>query len=99
MGQRLDLQTLLQSFVDNVYFQPPANVTMIYPCIVYSRNSARARFAGNELYRYTKRYKVTFISQDPDSEVPDQLAGLPMSIFDRSYSANNLNHDVFNLYF
>jgi hypothetical protein len=72
---------------------------MQYPCIVYQRDTADSRFAGNKLYRYTKRYQVTFISRDPDDDVPDKIAALPLCSFDRSFVADNLHHDVFRLYF
>lgn len=101
LSQRLKLQNLLEEILEtrNVYFQPPANIQIQYPCIVYKRDIARTQFAGNTPYHYKKRYQVTYISQDPDSDVPDKLAALPMCIFDRHFSAGNLNHDVFNLYF
>lgn len=101
MGLRLDLQVLLEAILGsrNVYFQPPANVQMEYPAIVYHRDSAETLFAGNNAYRYTKRYQVTVIDRDPDSEIPDQVAELPMCTFSRAYAADNLNHSVFNLYF
>lgn len=99
MGQRLDLQTLLEDLAPHVYFQPPANVQIEYPCVVYVRDNARTQFAGNAPYRYTKRYQVTVIDRDPDSEIPDKIAALPMCIFNRHFVVENLNHDVFNLYF
>lgn len=101
MGLRLNLQAQLETILGttNVYFQPPANVRMQYPCIVYTRDNALTRFAGNLPYRYTKRYQVTIIDRDPDSLIPDKVAALPMCTFDRSYVADNLNHDVFSLYF
>lgn len=96
---RLDLQTLLASITPNVYFQPPVNVQLKYPCIVYKRDYANARFADNIQYRYNKRYQIMVIDQNPDSLIPDKVAELPMCTFDRFYTADNLNHDVFNLYF
>ncbi len=101
MGPRLDLQTLLEVILgsSNVYFQPPANVQMQYPCIVYKRDDAVTEFSGNKPYRYTKRYQVTVIDRDPDSVIPDRVASLPMCLFNRFFTADNLNHDVFNLYF
>ena len=101
MGQRLDLQTLLEGILGsrNVYFQPPANVQMLYPCIVYHRDTAVTKFADNKPYRYTKRYMVTIIDRDPDSEIPNKVAALPRSVFNRFFTADNLNHDVFNVYF
>lgn len=101
MEKRLELQDLLEFTLGspNVYFQPPANVQMKYPAIVYERDQADSKFAGNALYRYTKRYMITVITKDPDSEVPDKVAALPMCLFSRHFAADNLNHDVFNLYF
>jgi hypothetical protein len=72
---------------------------MQYPCIVYHRDQADTIFADNSPYRNCKRYQVTVIDRDPDSTVPDAIAALPMTIFDRFFTANNLNHDVFVLYF
>src|SRR4051812_10975857 len=64
---RTELQTLLESLFEDeedeahVYFQPPSNITMHYPCIVYRRDSSRTLFAGNEKYLHSKRYQVTVI--------------------------------------
>ena len=101
MGQRLQLQSILEELLGsrNVYFQPSANVEMDYPAIVYARDYAVTQFAGNLPYRYTKRYQVTYIDRDPDSVVPEKIAGLPMTVFTRHFKADNLNHDVYNVYF
>lgn len=101
MAPRSQLHQVLKDLIDTdfVYFQPPANVAMQYPCIVYRRDYADTKFAGNVPYHYTKRYMVTVIDVDPDSEIPDKVAALPMCTFNRAYTADNLNHDVFNLYF
>lgn len=100
--RRLQLHEILVELVGEewtVYFQPPSNITMTYPCIRYERDSAETQFAGNRPYRYTKRYQVMVIDKDPDSLIPDKIAGLPMCVFDRHYKVDKLNHDVFNLYF
>jgi hypothetical protein len=101
MGQRLDLQALLEELLgsSNVYFQPPGNVTMAYPCIVYRRDNAVAQFADNSPYRNAKRYEVTIIDRNPDSEIPDKVASLPLCGFLRFFVKNNLNHDVYKLFF
>lgn len=101
MGQRLQLQSLLEEILGSrfVYFQPPANVQMEYPCIVYAKDSADTRFADNSPYRYNKRYQVTVIDRNPDSSIPDKVAALPMTLFTRWFAADNLHHDVFNVYF
>lgn len=101
MGQRLELQALLEELMqgDKVYFQPPANVQLEFPCIIYQRDFARTEHANNRPYRYTKRYQLTFISQDPDHEITDEIAMLPLCTFERHFKAGNLNHDVFTIFF
>lgn len=101
MGQRLQLQGILELIVggENVYFQPPASDKMQYPCIVYKRDNALTRFADNMPYSYGKRYQLTVIDSDPDSDIPDKVAMLPKCTFKRAFVKSNLHHDVFNLYF
>lgn len=101
MGTRADLHEILKDVLgtDNVYFQPPASLNMAYPCIVYRRDNRDARFANNGLYKNRKRYLVTVIDQNPDSDIPDKVGVLPLCSFDRFYAANNLNHDAFRLFF
>ena len=101
MAPRVELQTILEEVLgsENVYFQPPSNVKMQFPCIVYALDNAKTEFAGNKPYRLTKRYQVTSIDRDPDSSVPDGIAQLPLSNLNRIFTADNLHHHVYNLYF
>lgn len=99
MDRRLELQAVLEEFTPVVYFQPTNNTQMSYPCIVYERDMAETQHADNAPYRRTKRYMVKVIDRDPDSVIPDKVALLPMCLFERHFTAGNLHHDVFNLYF
>jgi hypothetical protein len=101
MGQRLDLQAYLEFLLEspNVYFEPPENVKMSYPAIRYTRDYAFSEFADNRPYQTHKRYAVTYIDWDPDSDVPDKIMAMPMCSFGRAYKADNLNHTTFSLYF
>lgn len=96
---RLELQSLLEGLTPNVYFQPPANVALAYPCIVYQRDNLHTDFADNNPYGHEQRYQVTVIDRNPDSDIPQKLAALPRCTFDRFFVADNLNHDVYRLYF
>lgn len=96
---RSELHTKLLAITPNVYFQPPANVMMQYPCIIYERDYALTAFGDDSPYRYTKRYQITVIDRNPDSDLPDLVSQLPMCIFNRFYASDDLNHDVFQLYF
>lgn len=105
MGRRLQLHQILNDIVvatnpkGKAYFQPPADVKMIYPCIVYSRDYVASEFANDALYHNTKRYAVTIIDEDPDSDIPDKVAALPMCNFVRFFTKDKLNHDIYKLYF
>lgn len=99
MGRRVQLQALLKTLCDNVYFQPPENIQMQYPCIVYHRDRAITRSANNKPYTHVKGYQVTIIDSDPDSEIPDKVSDLPMCLFNRFYVVGQLNHDVYTLFF
>lgn len=98
MGQP-ELQALLETLTPHVYFQAPDNVTMEYPAIRYEWDDEDVVYAGNRPYRREKRYQVTIIAREPDSDIPDKVADLPLSSFVRRYVAANLNHTVYNLYF
>ena len=101
MAPRSQLQSLLVGILgsSHVYFQPPTNVTLQYPCIIYHRDFAETEFGDNAPYRHTKRYLVTVVDRDPDSIIPDKVAALPMTVKNRYYTADDLNHDVFNMFF
>jgi len=101
LQKRLLLHEKLVSILgsSNVYFQPPANVQMKFPCIIYKRNGDNPQYADNGPYRNTQRYQVTHVDTDPDSGVPDKIAQLPLCSNDRFYEADNLNHDVYSLFF
>jgi hypothetical protein len=106
MGRRLALQSLLETLMGTepeqklkVYFQPKPKMTLTYPCILYERDSARSHHADNIPYSHTKRYQVTVIDKNPDSEIPDKIAALPLSRFIRAFAVDNLTHDIYSLYF
>ena len=98
---RLELQAILEGILGSayVYFQPPADMDMEYPCVVYQVDSARTEFAGNRPYFFRKRYQITVIHDDPDSDIPYRIAMLETATFDRTFTANNLHHSVVTLYF
>lgn len=101
MGKRVQLQELLEDLIgsENVYFQPPESKKLCYPCIIYTRSLGETQFANDKPYSHQIGYSVIIIDQNPDSDIPGKVAALPMCIFDRHYTANNLNHDVYKLYY
>lgn len=106
MGQP-QLQTLLDSFFSDeektsgsrAYFQPPENVRMVYPAIVYRLDLEKASYADDFPYARKLRYQVTIISRDPSHPAGDKVAGLPSASFERQFPADELNHKVYNIFF
>lgn len=107
VDRRLELQSLLEQTLagndgidkNNVYFQPPPDVQMSYPAIVYNRDASDSRYANNVPYSRVMRYQVTVISKNVDSEIPRRVAALPMCDHVRFFAREGLNHDVFTIYF
>lgn len=101
MAPRLELQNLLLDLLGtgNVYFQPPPSLKMQYPCIIYKRDYINIIHADNKPYQSKKRYQITVVDRDPDSIIHEKVAALPSCSFDRFFTNDNLNHDVFNLFF
>lgn len=96
---RLELHDLLKQFVDNVYYQPPTNIHLQYPCIVYARDGSSVDRANNELYRHAQRYQVTVIDRNPDTQLVGGIEALKFSTFEDSFAVDDLNHYVFTLFF
>jgi len=101
MNTRLELHEFLVSILGsrNVYYQPPESVKMQYPAIVYEKADIRSDPADNIPYKQSHFYTITVIDYDPDSEIVDRLSKIPRIGYDRHFTSNNLNHDVFTLYY
>ena len=101
LEKRLELHDLLCSILgsEEVYFQPPESVKMSYPAIVYSRDRIDNLHADNQVYKQEIGYQITVIDKDPDSEIVAAVSKIPRIRYDRPYKSDNLNHDVFTLYY
>ena len=101
MGNRIELHNKLVDILGsvNVYFQPPESIKLSYPCIIYERNPGNVIFADDAPYRQKRRYTITVIDRNPDTDIPDRLAQLPLCRADRFYTADNLNHYTYTIYF
>lgn len=97
---RYELQARLKQICDNVYFDPPENIRMSYPCIVYERSRGDHQYSNDKTYVFTNGYSLTVISANPDDSLRYQLIDVfPKMRFDRHYVADGLHHDVFTLYY
>lgn len=99
MGTRAEFHTVLKEIVDNVYFQPPPTIKMIYPCIVYNLDDILTDKANNLPYNVNKSYSVTLIDRDPDGAILEEVVKLPLCSFSRFYVVDGLNHYSFTIFF
>ena len=101
MNSRLELHEVLCSVLRsrNVYFQPPANIKMKYPAIVYKRDDIVNSQANNEVYKQAKKYQLIVIDQNPDSEIVQKISKLSRIRYDRHYVSDGLNHDTFTIFY
>lgn len=98
---RIDLQTVLENVLGsrNVYYQPPPNIDMNYPCIVYKDKKPDKTYANNQTYISFKSYELTYIDEDPESVTKEVISRLPMCEWINGFQVDDLNHDVYILYF
>lgn len=96
---RVELHEILCGICGNVYYQTPETTKMVYPCIRYSRSRIQNRRADNDVYGQTCVYEVIVIDKNPDSQIVAAVSVLPHCRHDRHYVSDNLNHDVFTLYY
>ena len=100
MATRQELHAKLLEHTGNVYYQPPATVRMVYPCIIYDLSKVDSIYADNMAYRNMKGYEMTYISQNPsDSKIDEILESFRYIRFDRHYTADNLHHYTFSLFY
>ena len=100
MFNREDLHAKFEEILGstNVYFQPPSSIQMKYPAIVYTRSGINNTFANNSVYSQVPAYEVTVIDKSPESEIVLKISQLPKCKWDRHFTLDNFNHDVFTLY-
>lgn len=101
MGDRPNLQKLFEDILGSkeVYFQPPPSVQMSYPAIRYSRKEIQNRHANNNVYHQHVAYQVVVIDPNPDSDIVKKISMLPLCKHESNYKSENLNHDVFTIYY
>lgn len=101
MADRKDLHRELEGILgsDKVFFQPPESLKLSYPCIIYHLNNFEVGYADDGKYMSTKRYQVMLITENPVTNLVDKLHQMDYCRFDRWYTADNLNHYVYTIYY
>lgn len=101
MAPRTELHEILVGILGsrNVYFQPPSNIRLKYPAIVYEHSRYSVVPADDDLYLLHTAYTLTLIEHDPDSSKVIDLLRLPYCSHDRSFVSDNLYHNTFTIYY
>lgn len=102
MAERVTLHEALCELLGsrNVYFQTPESVKMSYDAIRYALGGKDIKRASNRAYKTTNKYEGVVITRDPDTTIPDaMIEHFEMCSFGRPYTADNLNHYPFTLYY
>ena len=83
----------------NVYFQPPEDLKMTYPCIRYAYSGVSERRANDALYDYTMQYTMVLITKKESIDLAMEFVKqIPMCRLERPYTGGNLYHYQFTLY-
>lgn len=98
-NKRPELHKLLVSLLgnSNVYYQKPSDTKMNYPAILYRRSDVFAEKADNKTYLLRNKYELIVISKTPDHPVIEKILQLAGTDYVRSYTSDDLNHDVITL--
>lgn len=99
---RLLFHTAVQSLFDDVklYFRPPGNLILQYPCIVYQPQSSEPSYALNKPYVIGETYQAILMSVLPGYSEKRKFYDLPESMIvtsNTSYVVDDLVHDVFTI--
>lgn len=95
-----DLLNLLRKAVDHnrVYFQPPENLKIGYPAVIFHLSKIKVDRADDSPYKGEREYSVTLITKEPEPEVLDEILKIPYTTLDTTYIADGMNHFVFTTY-
>jgi hypothetical protein len=100
MSSRLDLHRELMDFILDVYFQPPSNIKLTHPCIVYHKVNKIREYANDGLYLGKQGYQVTLMETDPDSPIADAMEQyFQYCSITQHFAMDNLNQTVLTLYY
>lgn len=99
--RRIEFHKLLCGILgtNHVYYQAPEKSQMKYPAIIYNRERINNKHANNHVYYQKTAYKVTVIDPNPDSEIVQKISKMDLCKFENHYVSDNLNHDVYLIYY
>lgn len=100
--RRIELQYKLEDILgsNKVYYRPPENIKLTFPCVVYRLRGGDIDYADNKPYSFRRSYDVQLIHKSADSDLIDALiSSFPYIRFENSFIIDNLIHENFILYY
>ena len=81
------------------YYQPPGDLLIARPCIVYERKALDPSFANNLVYSVGMRFQITILSDLPGYASNRNVYDIPGLIIldNRSFVTADVVHDVFTV--
>jgi hypothetical protein len=81
------------------FYRPPSDTVLTYPCIVYTPLQAEPSYANSIPYVMGTRFQVSLLSVVPGYTNPRAIFGASGIVItsNRSYTENDVVHDVFTL--
>lgn len=100
MRTRLELHNELLQFVSKAYYQPPSDIRMQYPCVIYAKLTPHTEQANNRLYKKFNFYQLIVVEPDPDSELADRIVDhFQYASINNRAVVDRLHQTTINLYF
>jgi hypothetical protein len=93
-------QALLDTYPGvKVYYQPPGDMLLPRPCIVYTTLQNEAAYASNQPYVIGTRFQVTLLADIPgyfDRKLMFYVPGVSV-VNNNGYVSEDVIHDVFTV--
>lgn len=100
MPTRISLHNKLLEILPNVYYQPPSDIRMVYPCITYYRVRPKTVYADDRIYSKHEEYQIMVLDQKADNTYADDIVeAFRYSSIDSNFIMNNLHHTKITLYY
>lgn len=100
MESRHQLHDQLKEICPNVYFQPPENYKLTYPCIIYTKSGLNEVYGDNIVYLRQQIYGIMVIDKNPDTKLHlDILNRFDNSRLENENVFDNLYHKSIRLYY
>lgn len=81
-----------------VYYQPPEEIKLDYPAILFEKTGGEYSFANNKVNSKAAKFKVTVIYKDPNFEYEESMSHIRYCSPDTSFRTEGLYHDVYTVY-